>query len=73
MAALQPRYQGHYTPRTPPGLTRWRAGSAGSLNRTIGRRLFRRVKGLIAMMDHFEQTHNAKIQPLCEHISGTQY
>jgi putative transposase len=86
---LRPRYHVHYTPTYASWLNQVELWFRRISQQAIRRGSFRSVKELIAKIDHFVQTHNAKARPfswtatadsilgkvqrLCERISGTQH
>ena len=87
--ALRPRYHVHYTPTYASWLNQVELWFRRISQQAIRRGSFRSVKELVAKIDHFVQTYNAKAHPfswtatadsilskvqrLCERISGTQH
>lgn len=87
--AVRPRYQVHYTPTYASWLNQVELWFRRISQQAIRRGSFRSVKELVAKIDHFVHTYNtqarpfawtatadsilAKVQRLCERISGTQH
>lgn len=87
--AAHPRYQVHFTPTYASWLNQVEIWFHMITQKAIRRGTFRSVKELVAKIEHFVQTYNAKANPfiwtatadsilqkvrrLCEHISGTQH
>ena len=86
---MRPRYHVHYTPTYASWLNQVELWFRPISQQAIRRGSFRSVKELVAKIDHFVHTYNtqaqpftwtatadsilAKVQRLCERISGTQH